>query len=187
MNKLKDIKVAILAENGFEEDELMSPMKILKEQGADVTVVSPRKDSIKSWKGENWGVDLKVDKQVQEVSADDFDALLIPGGVANPDLLRRNEDSVEFTKNFFKAGKPIASICHGPQVLIETNALQGRTMTSFSSIKTDLINAGVKWVDKEVVVDSGLVTSRNPGDLEAFNKKMVEEFAEGKHAYQKTV
>ncbi|MEM9856029.1 MAG: type 1 glutamine amidotransferase domain-containing protein [Bacteroidota bacterium] len=187
MNKLEDVNVAILAENGFEEVELTSPRKALEEQGASVSIISPRAGSIKSWKGDNWGISLEVDQQVKDASADDFDALLIPGGVANPDLLRRDENSVEFTKAFFKAGKPVASICHGPQVLIETGALEGRKMTSFNSIKTDLINAGVNWVDEEVVVDQGLVTSRNPDDLNAFNRKMVEEFAEGKHAGQQTV
>lgn len=187
MSKLTDVKVAILAENGFEEVELTSPKEALEKNGASVTIVSPRAGHIRSWKDDNWGMSLDVDIHVSEAAADDFDALLIPGGVANPDLLRRDEDSVKFAKKFFTAGKPVASICHGPQVLIETGALEGRKMTSFHSIKTDLINAGVNWVDEEVVVDQGLVTSRNPADLDAFNNKMVEEFAEGKHAGQKTV
>ena len=187
MKELADVRVAILAENGFEEVELTSPKKVLEEHGAKVTIVSPRSGSIKSWKDENWGMELAVDKQVTDVSADEFDALLVPGGVANPDLLRRDKDSVNFAKDFFAQGKPIASICHGPQLLIETGALEGRKMTSFNSIQTDLKNAGVNWVDEEVVVDQGLVTSRNPDDLDAFNAKMVEEFAEGVHAGQKTV
>lgn len=187
MKKLEDFNVAILAENGFEEVELTSPKKALEEQGARITIISPRAGHIKSWKGENWGMELKVDKQVNEVTADSFDALLIPGGVANPDLLRRDEDTIDFVKAFFESGKPIASICHGPQVLIETGGLQGRELTSFPSIKTDLKNAGARWVDKEVVVDAGLVTSRSPDDLEAFNSKMIEEFAEGVHAGQRTV
>ncbi|WP_420575883.1 type 1 glutamine amidotransferase domain-containing protein [Ekhidna sp.] len=187
MKPLEDVNVAILSEDGFEESELTSPKEMLETSGANVTIVSPRKNKIRSWKDDNWNMEISVDKQVQQTSADDYDALLIPGGVANPDLLRVNEDTVAFVSDFFEAGKPIASICHGPQVLIETGALNGRMMTSYPSIKTDLKNAGAQWVDKSVVVDAGLVTSRSPEDLEDFNAKMIEEFAEGVHENQKTI
>ena len=187
MGKLSDKVVAIVTENGFEEVELTSPKKALEEAGAVVHIVSPQKDKVVSWDKKNWGKDFPVDKQVDEVSADDYDAVVIPGGVINPDQLRRSEKAVGFIQSFFQQGKPVASICHGPQVLIETGALKGRELTSFFSIKTDLINAGANWIDKECVVDQGLVTSRNPDDLPAFNKKMVEEIMEGKHEGQKTV
>ena len=187
MKPLEEINVAILSEDGFEESELMSPKEMLESNGANVTIVSPRKGKIRSWKDDNWNMELPVDRQVQQTSASEYDALLIPGGVANPDLLRINEDAVAFVSDFFEAGKPIASICHGPQVLIETGALNGRMMTSYPSIKTDLKNAGAQWLDKSVVVDAGLVTSRSPEDLEDFNAKMIEEFAEGIHENQKTI
>lgn len=187
MDTLENRQIAILVENGFEESELVSPREALEKNGANVTIVSPREGKIRSWKDDNWGIDLTVDVHISEAIATDYHGLLIPGGVANPDLLRRNEEVVKFVKDFFEKGKPIAAICHGPQVLIETEALQGREMTSFPSIKTDLKNAGVRWVDKEVVVDAGLVTSRSPADLDAFNAKMIEEFAEGIHEEQMTV
>src|SRR5690606_18285249 len=181
MSKLKDKRVAVLSESGFEESELTSPKSALEEAGAIVYIISPQKETIRSWDKNNWGIELKVDKNISEASIDDYDALLLPGGVMNPDKLRKNEDAVAFTKAFLESGKPIAAICHGPQTLIETGMLSGKEMTSYSSIKTDLINAGVNWVDKEVVVDNGLVTSRSPKDLDAFNRKMIEEFAEGVH------
>lgn len=187
MDILENRHIAILAEDGFEEIELTSPKETLEQNGAKVTIVSPREGKIRSWKNENWGMELPVDVHISKAKADDYHGLVIPGGVANPDLLRRSEPVVDFVKHFFENGKPIASICHGPQVLIETEALQGREMTSFPSIKTDLKNAGARWMDKEVVVDAGLVTSRNPDDLDAFNAKMVEEFAEGIHEEQMTV
>ncbi len=185
--KLKGKKIAILSETGFEEVELTSPLEALKDAGAEVHIISPRSGKITSWKDNNWGMDVNVDVEVKNANADDYNGLMIPGGVANPDLLRRDKTSVDFVKSFFEKGKPIASICHGPQVLIETGALKGRKMTSFSSIKTDLQNAGVQWVDEEVVVDQGLTTSRNPDDLPAFNAKMIEEFSEGVHEGQKTL
>lgn len=185
--KLKGKKIAILSETGFEEVELTSPMQALKDAGAEVHIVSPRNGKITSWRDDNWGMEINVDVEVKNANADDYHGLMIPGGVANPDLLRRDETSISFVKGFFAKGKPIASICHGPQVLIETGALQGRKMTSFNSIKTDLKNAGAQWVDEEVVVDQGLTTSRTPDDLPAFNAKMIEEFAEGIHEGQKTL
>ncbi|MEO5562089.1 MAG: type 1 glutamine amidotransferase domain-containing protein [Chitinophagaceae bacterium] len=181
MSKLKGKKVAILTENGFEEVELTSPKKALEEAGATVHIVSPQKSKVKGWNHDHWTIELKVDVQVEKADADDYDALVLPGGVINPDLLRRNADSVNFAKTFLAEGKPVAAICHGPQLLIETGLIKGRELTSFHSVKTDLKNAGAIWQDKEVVVDNGLVTSRSPEDLEAFNRKMLEEIREGVH------
>ena len=181
MNKLEGKKVAILATDGFEEVELTEPRQALTEAGASTHIVSLESGKIKSWDSTDWGKEFDVDKTLDEVNADDYNALLLPGGVINPDKLRQNEKAVNFVKKFVQDGKPIAAICHGPWTLIETGLLAGRKVTSYSSIKTDLINAGAEWCDKEVVTDQGLVTSRNPDDLPAFNKKMVEEFREGVH------
>jgi len=181
MKNLAGKRVAILTENGFEESELTSPMEALRNAGAEVHIVSPQEDKVKGWKDGNWSIELPVDVLVADADPEEYDALVIPGGVINPDLMRRDADCIEFAKEFLQEGKPVAAICHGPQLLIETGLLEGREMTSFHSIKTDLINAGVKWHDREVVVDNGLVTSRSPKDLEAFNKKMIEEIAEGIH------
>lgn len=186
MSKLKGKTVAILTETGFEESELKSPMQALVEAGATVHVISPAK-SIKGWKDGNWTGEVKIDKQLGDADPAQYNALMIPGGVINPDKLRTNKEAIAFIKTFFEAGKPVAAICHGPQVLIETGALEGREMTSWPSIKTDLINAGVKWKDSECVCDSALVSSRNPNDLPAFNKKFIEEIREGVHEEQKTV
>lgn len=185
--KLSSKKVAILATDGFEHSELREPLNRLKEEGATAHIVSLKSGKIKAWDNNDWGKEYDVDKTVDEVSASDYNALVLPGGVINPDKLRVNDKAVSFVKGFFEAGKPIASICHGPWTLIETGALKGRKMTSYKSIKTDLINAGVNWVDEEVVVDQGLVTSRDPDDLPAFCNKMVEEIREGKHEGQMTV
>ena len=173
--------VAILTENGFEESELTIPKKALEDAGAMVHIVSPQQEKVKGWKNGNWSTELRVDKVVSDVKADNYDALMLPGGVINPDKLRRSKEAIEFAKDFLETGKPVAAICHGPQLLIETGLLEGREMTSFFSIKTDLENAGANWHDREVVVDNGLVTSRSPEDLDAFNKKMIEEIAEGVH------
>ena len=181
MKNIEGKKVAILTENGFEESELTSPKKALELAGATVHIISPRKEKVKGWKDGNWSIELKVDKPLENADADDYDALVIPGGVINPDLMRSDSNCVAFAKSFLQAGKPVAAICHGPQLLIETGMLEGRNMTSFHSVSTDLKNAGAHWVDKEVVVDNGLVTSRSPKDLEAFNKKLVEEVGEGIH------
>ncbi len=181
MGKLSGKTIAIVTENGFEEIELTSPKKVLEEEGAVVDIVSPQKDKVTSWDKKNWGKEFTVDKSIDEARADDYDAVFIPGGVINPDTLRRSDKAISFIKSFMETGKPVASICHGPQVLIETGLLQGREMTSFFSIKTDLVNAGARWVDRECVVDQGLITSRNPDDLPAFNKKLVEEVLEGQH------
>lgn len=181
MAKLKGKKVAILTETGFEEVELTSPKKALEEAGAEVHIVSPQKDKVKAWDHDHWSIELPVDVTLDNAKATDYDALMIPGGVINPDKMRVNPDCVEFVQQFLETGKPVAAICHGPQLLIETGMISGRNMTSYPSIKTDLENAGVIWEDKEVVVDNGLVTSRSPKDLEAFNNKMIEEIKEGKH------
>jgi protease I len=181
--KLAGKRVAIITENGFEEVELTSPLQALKEAGANAEIVSPQQDKVKAWDHDHWSQELPVDVQIDSANPEDYDALVVPGGVMNPDHARTNEKCIAFVKHFLNAGKPVAAICHGPQLLIETGLLKGRTMTSYPSIKTDLKNAGVNWVDKEVVVDNGLVTSRSPKDLEAFNRKMLEEIAEGVHEH----
>jgi len=182
MATLENRRVAILTEEGFEQVELTSPKSALKDAGAIVHVISPKSGKIKAWDKTNWGIEVDVDKQLDEVKPDDYDALMLPGGVLNPDKLRQNKEAVAFVTAFLKEGKPVAAICHGPQMLIETGLIKGRKLTSFPSLQTDLKNAGAEWVDEEVVVDNGLVTSRKPDDLPAFNKKMIEEFAEGVHA-----
>ena len=176
---LQGKKVAILATDGFEQVELFSPLQALREAQADVKIVSPGKDQIKGWNFTDWGETIKVDIPLNKARAEDFDALLLPGGVINPDHLRREPAAVQFVKAFFQTGKPVAAICHGPQMLIEADVVRGRKLTSYASIKTDLKNAGAQWMDREVVVDNGLVTSRSPDDLPAFQSKMIEEFAEG--------
>jgi protease I len=175
-------KVAILTESGFEEVELTSPKKALEDAGAEVEIVSPQKEKVKAWAHDHWSIELPVDVNVEDADPNDYDALMIPGGVLNPDKMRSNDKCVEFAQHFLQEGKPVAAICHGPQLLIETGMLEGRNMTSYPSIKTDLTNAGALWSDREVIVDNGLVTSRSPKDLEAFNKKMIEEIKEGKHS-----
>ena len=181
MTNLKDLKVAILSENGFEQVELLSPKSAMEQAGINVEIVSPQQE-LRAWDEKDWGITISVDKSLDEAKPEDYDGLLLPGGVLNPDQLRRNSKAVDFIRHFLEAGKPLAVICHGPQTMIETGLLSGRTMTSYPSIKTDLINAGVNWVDREVVVDRGLVSSRSPKDLDAFNKKLLEELAEGVHA-----
>jgi protease I len=178
---LKGKKVAVLVADGFEESEFTVPVEALQNAGAEIEVVSLKSGNVKAWAEKEWGDEYRVDKTVDKVSSEDYDALVLPGGVMNPDLLRVNKDAVTFVSGFTEEKKPIAAICHGPWTLIETGALQGRTLTSYPSIKTDLINAGANWEDKEVVVDMGLVTSRSPKDLDAFCKKMIEEIAEGQH------
>lgn len=181
MAKLSGKTVAILTENGFEEVELTSPKKALEDVGATVHIISPQEGKVKAWDHDHWSIELTVDKNISDVSFNEYDALMLPGGVLNPDKLRLNKEAVEFAKDFLEAGKPVAAICHGPQLLIETGLLEGRNMTSYPSVQTDIKNAGANWHDKEVIVDNGLVTSRSPKDLEAFNKKMIEEIAEGIH------
>lgn len=181
---LKDLNVAILVSEGFEQQELIEPRKALDEAGAATKIVSPEESEVWGWNHFDKGELFKVDVPLAEANADDFDALLLPGGVANPDQLRTQPKAVAFIKDFFTAGKPVAVICHGPWTLIEAGVVRGRKITSWPSLKTDLINAGAEWVDEEVVVDNGLVSSRKPADLPAFNEKMIEEFAEGRHEGQ---
>ena len=181
MKSLQGKRVAILTENGFEEVELTSPKQALEKAGAEVHIVSPQQEKVKAWDHDHWSIELPVDKTIGSANVDDYDGLVLPGGVLNPDKLRVNKEAVDFTQQFLESGKPVAAICHGPQTLIETGLLEGRTITSYHSIRTDLENAGADWVDREVVVDNGLVTSRSPKDLEAFNKKMIEEISEGIH------
>ena len=182
MGTLTGKKIAILTENGFEEVELTSPKKALEAAGAEVRIVSPQKDKVRAWDKDHWSIDLPVDEVLDNAKPEDYDALVLPGGVMNPDKLRQNKKAVEFAQQFLEAGKPVAAISHGPQLLIETGMIEGRNMTSYPSLRTDLENAGVIWVDQEVVTDNGLVTSRTPKDLDAFNKKAIEEIKEGQHA-----
>jgi protease I len=178
-------RVAILATDGVEQVELTEPRKALDAAGANTKVVSPKSGSIKGWNHTDWGEPIKVDVTLQSTSPDDYDALLLPGGVMNPDHLRTNENAVNFVRAFFEAGKPVAAICHGPWMLVEADVIRGRNVTSWPSLQTDLRNAGARWTDSQVVTDHGLVTSRKPDDIPAFNKKMIEEFAEGVHEEQR--
>lgn len=183
MADLSEKKIAILTENGFEEVELTSPKQALEEAGASVDIISSH-DTVRGWKDDAWSIELPVNVHIEHANPADYDALMIPGGVINPDRMRRQKQFVHFAKAFMESGKIVAAICHGPQLLIETGKLNGRTMTSFYSIKTDLINAGATWEDKEVIVDNGLITSRSPKDLDAFNGKLIEEIKEGVHVEQ---
>ena len=176
---LQGKKVAILATDGFEQSELVEPRKALDEAGATTQVVSPAGKKIKGWDQKDWGKEVSVDVPLDSANAEEFDALLLPGGVMNPDQLRMNPTAVQFVKQFTDAGKPVAAICHGPWTLLEAGAVRGRTMTSWPSLKTDLKNAGASWVDKEVVNDQGVVTSRRPDDIPAFNREMIRLFSEG--------
>ena len=176
-------KVAILTENGFEETELTSPKKAMENAGIKVDIVSPQKSKVKGWAHDHWSVELPVNVNLSNADMENYDALLIPGGAMNPDQMRMNEQCVQFARDFMKSGKTVAAICHGPQLLIETGLLKGRKLTSYPSIKTDLKNAGADWRDKEVVVDDNLITSRSPKDLEAFNKKLLEQIREGIHEH----
>jgi protease I len=182
---LSDKRVAIVVANGFEQIEMTDPREALEAAGATTDLVSIEDDEVKGWNHTEWGDTFKVDVPIDEADPEDYDALLLPGGVMNPDKLRRDERVLQFVRSFFDEGKPVASICHGPWTLIDAGVAKGRRMTSYHSIQTDLKNAGVEWVDEEVVVDQGLVTSRKPDDLPAFDEKMIEEFAEGEHAGQR--
>ncbi len=181
MNDIKNKKVAILTDHGFEEIELTSPRKALEDAGAIVHIISMQEGNVKAWDHDHWSIEVPVDVSLKDAEPENYDALMIPGGVINPDHMRRHAEYIHFAQHFLETGKPLAAICHAPQLLIETGMLSGRQLTSFASIKTDLINAGAQWEDKEVIEDNGLITSRSPADLEAFNKKMLEEIAEYKH------
>lgn len=179
--KLDGKKVAILVADGFEQVEMTKPREALKDAGAETKIVSIKSGPVQGMNHDEKGDKFDVDLTLDSARADDFDALLMPGGLLNPDAMRQEESALEFVRGFFDAGKPVAVICHGPQVLINADLVRGRTMTSWPALKVDMKNAGANWVDEEVVVDNGLVSSRNPDDIPAFNRKMIEEFAEGKH------
>lgn len=184
-NNLTGKRVAILATDGVEQVELTQPRQALEGAGASTMVVSPRDGTIKGWQHDKWGDQIKVDIPLSQARASEFDALLIPGGVMNPDTLRMDKSAVDFVRSFFSEGKPVAAICHGPWLLVEAGVLRGRSVTSWPSLQTDIRNAGGDWTDREVVTDEGLVTSRKPEDIPAFSKKMIEEFAEGVHEGQR--
>jgi protease I len=184
-SKLNGKRVAILATDGVEQVELTEPRRALDEAGAKTVVISPKEGAIKGWQHDHWGDQIPVDLPLGQARADDFDALLLPGGVMNPDRLRQDKQAVRFVKQFFQAGKPVAAICHGPWMLVEADVVRDRNVTSWPSLETDIRNAGGDWVDRDVVTDMGLVTSRKPDDIPAFNRKMIEEFAEGIHAGQR--
>src|SRR6201995_2813916 len=181
--ELSGKKIAILAANGFEQSELEVPRDTLKAAGAIVEIVSLQAGEIKGWDKKDWGRSVNVDKTLDQASANDYDALVLPGGQINPDLLRVEPKALSFIKEIFNAKKVVAAVCHAPWLLIETGIAKDRKMTSFKSIKTDVANAGAKWEDSEVVVDQGVITSRNPGDLESFSAKIIEEIKEGRHPH----
>jgi protease I len=181
MATLTGMKVAILAADGFEQVELTEPKKALEEAGAQTRIVSPAKGQVQGWNHLEKGDKFKVDVALEQAKAGDFDALLLPGGVVNPDQLRILPKAVQFVRDFAATGKPIAAICHGPWTLIDAGVVKGRRVTSWPSLKTDLDNAGATWVDEAVVADEGLVSSRRPADIPAFNRKMIEEFAHAHH------
>ena len=178
MNKLNELKVAILVANGFEQSEMTEPKKALEDAGAKTFIISPEKNKVKGWKHDHWGDEFSIDVSLDSANPENYDALVLPGGVMNPDKLRMMDKAVRFIKHFIDNKKPIGAICHGPWTLIEANGVDGCTLTSWASIKSDLTNAGAKWVDKEVVRDHKLVTSRKPDDLPAFNKEIIKLFAE---------
>ncbi len=171
------LKVAVLVEDGFEQIELLEPRKALDQAGADTSIVSPKNDRVRGWNFTEWGDQLSVDVALDRARPQNFDALLLPGGVINPDALRIQPKAIDFIEAFFDAGKPVASICHGPWTIIEAGAARGRRIASWPSLKTDLKNAGAEWVDQEVVVDGNLVTSRKPDDIPAFNREMIRLFS----------
>jgi protease I len=183
-DKLKNKRIAILATDGVEQVELIEPQKALEEAGAQTDVISPKDGKIKGWNHTDWGKEIPVDVNLKSADQNNHDALLLPGGVMNPDTLRMDPSAVQFVKAFFDNGKPVAAICHGPWLLVEADVARGRKLTSWPSLRTDIRNAGGEWTDQEVVTDRGLVTSRKPADIPAFNKKVIEEFAEGKHKTQ---
>jgi protease I len=180
--QLNGKRVAILATNGFEQSELIEPKRLLEEAGAETVVVSPEQGQIKGWREKDWGDTIPVDQSLDGANEADFDALFIPGGNMNPDSLRMNPKAVSLVKSFVESGKPVGAICHGPWLLAEADVIEGRHVTSWPSIKTDLINAGADWTDEQVVTDQGIVTSRKPADIPAFAKKLIEEINEGVHS-----
>ena len=182
--ELDGCRVAILVAEGFEQSELTEPKKALEAAGAKTSIVSPAEDQVQGWKHFDKADTFNVDVALDQAKPQEFDALLLPGGVVNPDQLRMLPQAVQFVREFFTAGKPVAAICHGPWTLIEADVVRGRKVTSWPSLKTDLINAGAEWADAEVIADNRLITSRKPGDIPAFNRKMIEEFSKAKHREQ---
>jgi protease I len=182
MTDIKDARILIIATDGFEQSELEVPRDQLKAAGAKVTVASPSGDQICGWSKDDWGTSVPVDTAISAISPQNYDALIIPGGQINPDKLRVDKGAMTLVRDFLKSGKPVAAICHGPWLLVEADALKGRDVTSYHSIRRDVENAGGNWIDKDVVVDQGIITSRSPDDLDAFVKKIIEEIEEGKHA-----
>lgn len=181
MTNIADARIAILATHGYERSELREPLEQLRAHGASVEVVAPDGGEIRSWDENDWGDSVPVDRMLSEANVEDYDALVLPGGQINPDRLRIEAAAVRFVQDFVRSGKVVAAICHGPWLLVEADAVRGRDVTSYPSIRTDLLNAGANWIDAEVVTDAGIVTSRNPGDLPAFIDKIVEEVVEGRH------
>jgi protease I len=180
MANLEKIRVAILVDDGFEQAEMAEPRKALEESGAETVLVSPQKDKVRGWENKDWGEEFPVQLSIDGARADSFDALLLPGGVMNPDHLRMNPAAVAFVRAFFDADKPVAAICHGPWTIVEAKAARGRRIASWPSLKTDLKNAGAEWVDEQVVVDGNLVSSRNPDDIPAFNREMINLFGKSR-------
>ncbi len=180
-SNLNGKKIAILATDGFEQSELMDPRKALDQAGATTVVIAPKNGEIKGWKLKDWGDSVRVDKTLDQANPQDYDALVLPGGVMNPDHLRMDPKAVDFVRKFVATGKTVAAICHGPWTLVETGALKGKTVTSWPSIKTDLVNAGATWVDKEVAVDGQFITSRKPDDIPAFSKAIIETVSRAQH------
>jgi protease I len=181
MPNISEAKILIMATNGFEQSELVVPLEKLRRTGAKVEVAAPSGGSIKGWKDKNWSDSVGVDREIRAVDKDDYDALVLPGGVMNPDTLRQDAGAVALVQHFVKSGKIVAAICHGPWMLVEAGAVRGRTLTSWPSLTSDIRNAGGAWVDKEVVVDNGIITCRSPRDLDAFVGKIIEEIEEGQH------
>lgn len=181
MNDIKTARVLMIATDGVEQAELEVPRDRLREAGAKVDVASPSGKEIRGWDMKDWGRNLPVDMKISDVRVENYEAIVIPGGVLNPDKLRVDEDAMRVVRDFLSSGKPVAAVCHGPWLLVQADALRGRAATSYKTIRKDLENAGAKWVDKEVVADGGIITSRSPDDLEAFSKKIIEEVREGRH------
>ena len=187
MENLKGVKVAILVTDGFEQVELTEPRKALDDAGADTSIISPKRDVVRGWNFTDWGDNFAVDVPLDQARPEDFDALLLPGGVINPDRLRTEPKAVEFVKSFFSADKPVAAICHGPWTVIEAQAARGKRIAAWPSLKTDLTNAGAQWIDQEVVVDGKLVSSRRPDDIPAFNREMINVFSRARSEASRSV